>query len=85
MIHIFPLSSRYIPYVRKNKRLDDALNYDARFLVGEVNAVHRYVPDSLRCMCVYGSLIDVGVVVKCRHKEERAHERRERVNDIEHE
>ena len=53
MIHIFSLSSRYIPYVRKNKRLDDALNYDARFLVGEVNAVHRYVPDSLRCMCVY--------------------------------
>ena len=44
----YQMGPAYIPFVKTNFELDNPTNYDAKFVAGEVNAVHRFPKSDYR-------------------------------------
>ena len=44
----YQMGPAYIPFVKTNFALDNPKNYDAKFVAGEVNAVHRFPKSDYR-------------------------------------
>jgi hypothetical protein len=38
----YQMGPAFVPYIKRNSHIENKANYDAEFVLGEVNAVHRY-------------------------------------------